>query len=279
MPFKPKQIANLRRPLPETLISRLPGNAGGKADAPFLETHRVVDAANLIFEFGWTSQVLEHRVLYASERSDKPGQLNVGAMAIVRVTIGDVQHDGVGFCDGTGWPDSAYEMATKGAESDALKRALAHMGPQFGNSMRDKARDHRGRPIGDGDITGQGFAAAYERYHGGAQRPAAGPADEDDIPDEQIMGPDRSAPTPAPRPEPTSSYARPDDPTPFDGEPPTKPAGDIVDTLIERAMLCATPEELVKYYLKCKTDLDQEQRRRFGQWCRNREHELKSQAA
>jgi hypothetical protein len=76
---------------------------------------------------------------------------------IVRVTVGDVVREDVGFGSGYGKKaGDAIEGATKEAVTDALKRCLRTFGSQFGLALYDKERANVANPkdLAIADIVG-----------------------------------------------------------------------------------------------------------------------------
>ena len=108
-----------------------------------IEGWDAIDIANRIFGYAWsreTVQMIEaHEPMLNGERDNVVSTY----VAKVRVTI----HTATGTIVREGWGDGrsiakvagdAVGMAIKSAETDATKRALATLGPQFGLHLYDK---------------------------------------------------------------------------------------------------------------------------------------------
>lgn len=134
---------------------------GRGASVPFLPLHHYIREANRIFGYGGWEMSTESLVLVGEwpifrhggrDYPDKIG-LTVAYRAQVRVTVhteaGPRSAVGCGFCSAVAYrqdnelpetcdPSQAHDVALKGAESDALKRALRNWGDRFGLSLYDK---------------------------------------------------------------------------------------------------------------------------------------------
>ena len=130
--FSDGQLNQLRAPLDEQRVSirKVQGRS-----LSYLETWDCIAKANELFGFDkWSYNVT------------RVEETKFGFMAIVKLYIGGgVEREDVGytaFAPKRGeepGPDD-YDMAIKGAVSDALKRCLRTFGNQFGNSLYDKDR-------------------------------------------------------------------------------------------------------------------------------------------
>lgn len=128
-------------------VKKPSGNFGPKGD--YIEGWHAIAEANRIFGFGnWSYAIKELMKDSVSEGKDSRGnpQWQAAYTCIVRVTVGDVVREDVGF--GSGFAKQigdAIEGATKEAVTDALKRALRTFGSPFGLALYDKSRANVGR--------------------------------------------------------------------------------------------------------------------------------------
>jgi hypothetical protein len=134
-------------------------NANG-TDLHYVEGWHVIAEANRIFGYdAWDRRTLAARCVW----SGVSGQFHSAAyIAKVRVSVraGDVTivREGSGSGEGNALtPGQAHELALKGAETDATKRALATFGNPFGLALYD--REHAG----------------VRKSRGGKTAPALGP--------------------------------------------------------------------------------------------------------
>jgi DNA repair and recombination protein RAD52 len=119
----------------------------------YVEGWYVIDQANTIFGFdGWHREtvllqesskdlVTIKKQNYKTKQWEEVQQWRVSYIAKVRITVGDVIREGIGFGSGMGKPENlgdAIEGAVKEAETDAMKRALMTFGNQFGLCLYDK---------------------------------------------------------------------------------------------------------------------------------------------
>jgi DNA recombination protein Rad52 len=113
----------------------------------YLEGWRAISEANRIFGFdNWTRETIElketnRELLEITNSKGKYKQWRVGYLARVRIVVGKVVREGVGFGSGMGKPEAigdAIESASKEAETDAMKRALMTFGNPFGLALYDK---------------------------------------------------------------------------------------------------------------------------------------------
>lgn len=148
----------LREPLAkENVLEREAYRNGPKL--AYLPAHFVINAANGIFGFGMWSTDIEHlQMLQADEyekppynAGDEPKQMfSVSYLCRLKLTVragqAENSYTDVGFGSGVAnasasGKQSAYELATKEAVTDALKRCLRYYGNQFGLSLYDKTDD------------------------------------------------------------------------------------------------------------------------------------------
>lgn len=130
MPLNPKHIAKRSK---------------GGTQLSYIEGYHVIDEANRIFGYdGWNHTITRLEKVHTGQY-EKNGREHfvVTYLATVSVTVGSkVSEDiGTGTSDTTSAGDS-FEMASKTAVTDALKRALRVFGAQFGNSLYDKDMNH-----------------------------------------------------------------------------------------------------------------------------------------
>jgi DNA repair and recombination protein RAD52 len=142
MTFTPEQNKLLSTPLNPKHIAKRPK---GDIQLSYIEGYHVIDEANRIFGYdGWDHTITRLEKVHTSQY-EKNGREHfvVTYLATVSVTVGGkISEDiGTGTSDTTSAGDS-FEMASKTAVTDALKRALRVFGAQFGNSLYDKDIDH-----------------------------------------------------------------------------------------------------------------------------------------
>lgn len=151
--FNKNQIELLERPLSADSVK---GRRQGNRQVSYIESWHAIAEANRIFGYGNWSSITSDLTL----RSEKEGTMKSGPgwfvtyTAKVRVIIhsdapvdagsltnqpmGSI-YEGVGAGHGVDKDlGQAHESAIKEAESDAQKRALRHLGNQFGLALYDK---------------------------------------------------------------------------------------------------------------------------------------------
>lgn len=126
----------LRQPLDDVLVAERTTDAG--AVVRYLEGWRAIEQANAIFGVDrWGAEVIGE-VAYRAFPGGGRGRTQAGGIytATVRVTVdGCLPHSDVGvgiLAESTG---DGHATAYKTAVTDALKRALRHLGDQFGNRL------------------------------------------------------------------------------------------------------------------------------------------------
>ena len=134
---------NLDKPLIPQLVSVREDEDG--YGYQYLPVHAVITQANRLFGHGnWSTQIREHKPL-----ADHNGQI-IGYSCIARVSIPALNacYEGYGFNPLATRSDGrirdtaqAHDMAAKGAESDAIKRAFRYLGDRFGNSLYEKSSE------------------------------------------------------------------------------------------------------------------------------------------
>ena len=113
----------LSAPLDLNNVKQRKGAGGRKLD--YISGEHAIAEANRIFGFdGWSCETVHMECV-----SDKPPTY----IARVRVRAGGVTREGWGGDNG-----NDHENAVKGAETDAIKRALRTFGNQFGLPLYDK---------------------------------------------------------------------------------------------------------------------------------------------
>lgn len=152
-------ILQLRHPLDMSRVKRR--QASGQGTVPYLEGFTVIEAANDLFQFRWSFDLLSEPTVMRWDKAvtfydpharkkvpvlgedGKPTSEVAGICFItghVKVEIGDKEysHADVGRCTFTGDTPEALDMALAGAATDCLKRCFRQMGEQFGLSLYDK---------------------------------------------------------------------------------------------------------------------------------------------
>lgn len=111
----------------------------------YIEGWHAEAEANRIFDFdGWSSETLE-LIENTPPTKNHRGNNVVSFRAKVRVTVGDVVREGIGFGSGiSGDIHAAYEGAIKEAATDAEKRAFKTFGNPFGLALYDKLKENVG---------------------------------------------------------------------------------------------------------------------------------------
>jgi len=121
---------------------RPPSKFGPKGH--YIEGWHTIAEANRIFGFGeWSYEIskLSQDGLDHGKNAKGDEQWQAAYTSIIRVRVGDVTREDVGF--GSGFAKAkgdAIEGATKEAVTDGLKRALRTFGNPFGLALYDKTR-------------------------------------------------------------------------------------------------------------------------------------------
>lgn len=140
-PRLPQEVRDLLgQPLDSTLIQER-ANRDGRVFA-YLEGPAVIGQANRIFGFdGWGAEVVGDLKYTTANVANTDGEvLAVGFYTVtVRVTVvGCPPKSDVG-CGFVSEPTpEAHEVASKGAVTDGIKRALRQFGEQFGNNLNER---------------------------------------------------------------------------------------------------------------------------------------------
>mmetsp|Transcript_32587 Transcript_32587/g.52949 ORF Transcript_32587/g.52949 Transcript_32587/m.52949 type:complete len:513 (-) Transcript_32587:230-1768(-) len=129
----------LARRLAREECSSRAGPGGSKLT--YLASNKAISLANHIFAFdGWASTVVEHKTDYVDRSTRKKDAWNIGAHAIVRVTLrnGCWKEDiGYGSAINMG-KGPGLEKAFKEAVTDGIKRCLRQFGDGLGNCLYDR---------------------------------------------------------------------------------------------------------------------------------------------
>lgn len=111
----------------------------------YIEGFTAIEEANRIFGFGnWSTEILS--MTEVVRQPSEKGNWDVGYLCHMRVTVWNQDHSLKTSYSGTGYGSAqnmrdlggAVESAAKEADTDALKRALRHLGSQFGLALYDK---------------------------------------------------------------------------------------------------------------------------------------------
>jgi len=137
----PQEVHDLlAQPLDTALIQER-SNRDGRVFA-YLEGPAVIGQANRIFGFdGWGAEVVGDLKYVPSPLANSDGEvLAVGFYTVtVRVTVvGCPPKSDVGCGFVTEPTPEAHEIASKGAVTDGIKRALRQFGEQFGNNLNER---------------------------------------------------------------------------------------------------------------------------------------------
>lgn len=139
MTFSDEQKAMLKAKLDPRNVKPPPKGKYGD----YVEGWFAIAEANRIFGFdGWSNDTKVHQLGEPAKTGD---YWRVNYRAEVRITAGDIYHDGQGFGQGIDKDiGQAHESALKEAETDAKKRALINFGYPFGLALYDKAKANVG---------------------------------------------------------------------------------------------------------------------------------------
>jgi DNA recombination protein Rad52 len=155
MPFSEAQVRLLSTKLNEKVVRTR--QLGGKT-LSYIEGWHVIAEANRIFGFdGWDRETVAAECIW-QEPKREPKVCAYAVRVRIRVRAGDTMicREGSGVGHGTGGTlGEAHESALKEAETDAMKRAFATFGNQFGLALYDKDQNGvRRRPNGKGSAAG-----------------------------------------------------------------------------------------------------------------------------
>lgn len=158
-PSSEQILWRLRQPLDMNRVKRR--QAPGQGTVPYLEGYDVIEAANDLFLFRWSFDLLSEPhimrwdkvVTFYDQRvrkkvpvigeDGKPTTEIAGVAYITgRITVEldgkAYSHADAGRCIFNGDTPEALDMAIAGAVTDCLKRCFRQLGEQFGNSLYDK---------------------------------------------------------------------------------------------------------------------------------------------
>lgn len=150
--FSADQVEILSAPLEKSKVSERVGPSGKKLQ--YLEGWQVIEHANHVFGFdGWDRETIEMHEMWTGSRTtyDRNGNETVKRCVAFRCKVKVTVHvggraivrEGTGFGDGQGKDlGEAFELATKEAETDAMKRAFMTFGNGFGLALYDKSREN-----------------------------------------------------------------------------------------------------------------------------------------
>jgi DNA recombination protein Rad52 len=155
MPFSDAQVKLLSSKLNERVVRTR--QHGGKT-LSYIEGWHVIAEANRIFGFdGWDRETVAAECIW-QEPKREPKVCAYAVRVRIKVRAGDTMicREGSGVGHGTGATlGEAHESALKEAETDAMKRAFATFGNQFGLALYDKDQNGvRRRPNGKGSAAG-----------------------------------------------------------------------------------------------------------------------------
>jgi recombination DNA repair RAD52 pathway protein len=145
-------VKDLREPLDLDRVKTR--SAGGGVTIPYLEGDDVINTANRIFdEDGWDAYPLSavERFEVGSKHTDH-GQILIFVYSVpymVRFhglladgsTVHTIEKGDIGKNSTQSEAFQQHEMAISGCATDALKRAMRHLGRQFGITLYDKEHD------------------------------------------------------------------------------------------------------------------------------------------
>lgn len=138
--FTEKQIQELNETLSSAAVKQR--QQSGR-NLSYIEGWWAIREANRIFGFGaWDQEIVEIKCVSERERKigrDKKDGWGVSYVARVRITVADIEREGVGAGHGIDVDlGLAHESAVKEAATDAMKRAFMTFGNQFGLALYDK---------------------------------------------------------------------------------------------------------------------------------------------
>ncbi len=191
--FDKKQIEMLSQPIsPDRVLSREgPWNRKKHKyeELKYLPAYYIIDQANRIFGFdNWDFELknLETRripeIRWDSETQTRKETECWFSKATVEITV--YAGNRIITRTGIGHSKSEYdiELAEKGAESDAMKRAFRTFGAQFGNSLYDKdVLAELDKPSPNGDLPQQADASSAQQTAATPKFQKPGPASANQI--------------------------------------------------------------------------------------------------
>lgn len=139
MTFTPQQVEALNAKLDAKHVKQR--SQAGRSLSYVEGWHAIAEANRIFGHDGWCSYTDDLRQL--GEPREVDGKWRVAWMAKVRIVVGTVVREGVGYGSGIDRDlGSAHESAIKEAETDARKRGLMTFGWPFGLALYDKAQEH-----------------------------------------------------------------------------------------------------------------------------------------
>lgn len=146
MEFNPEQVRQLKAKLKARYVKTRQAEG---ALLHYVEGWHTIAEANRIFGFdAWDRRTISSKCVH----SDRSGRTHFAAyVAKVRISVRagsiSIVREGSGMGEGAApTPGKAHELALKGAETDATKRALATFGNPFGLALYDRERAGVGKP-------------------------------------------------------------------------------------------------------------------------------------
>ena len=173
----------LTEPLDSSLIEYITEDDGYQKS--YLKGHVVIAQLNRIFGYGGYSWVVTGRPApIAPNSSADPntgeifratGYTCTGSLT-VRTKTGSVSFEGVGAEKLDGNTFDHHDRAIKGAETDAMKRAARHLGPQFGLSLYFGGATNMPAPFrtDSGEAPAQAAPASRQSGNGGQSQSRTG---------------------------------------------------------------------------------------------------------
>ncbi|MGE3897220.1 MAG: Rad52/Rad22 family DNA repair protein [Variibacter sp.] len=149
MSFSQRQVRALRRSVPQRFIRSRVSNG---QHISYIEGWYALASANRLFGFeGWDRETVEARCVFSREAR---GTFHAVYVAKVRVTVRaerqSIVREGSGSGEGkSSSPAEAHDIALKGAETDATKRALVTFGKAFGLALYASGHNRSTGPTGD----------------------------------------------------------------------------------------------------------------------------------
>ena len=146
MEFNPEQVRQLKAKLKARYVKTRQAEG---ALLHYVEGWHAIAEANRIFGFdAWDRRTISSKCVH-SERSGRTHFAAYVAKVRISVRAGSISivREGSGMGEGAApTPGKAHELALKGAETDATKRALATFGNPFGLALYDRERAGVGKP-------------------------------------------------------------------------------------------------------------------------------------
>ena len=144
MPFSQETLHQLDQPLDPRLIDHRQGQ--GNRSLAYLPGWTAIEQANTIFGYdAWGYCITQPPQVH-----EFPGNIIMVTVGVKVAVDGCLPREDVGVgivlqpSEGERTADH-YEIAIKGAATDAMKRALRSFGAQFGNSLYDKSPQQHGQ--------------------------------------------------------------------------------------------------------------------------------------